>query len=76
MPAETANSADTDNRKQFNVSIDTELHRELRMAAIARGRSIRDFSEDVLRLGMSQLIGADGQKIGRSGTNVPVDSEA
>jgi len=73
MPAATATSEDSQQRKQFNISIDRELHRELRMHAIARGRSIRDFSEDVLRMGMSKLAGVDGQNVERSCASVPVE---
>lgn len=62
-------------RKQFNIAIDHDLHKRLRLQAIARGQSLRDFGESVLRKGLAQSVGASVQDLGHSCTDVPVETE-
>jgi hypothetical protein len=69
--ATTASSAES---KQLNIAIDASLKQQLKLHAVKSQLPLNKFAERLLRQGISQLNGTDGQDVVRSGNSVPVES--
>ena len=66
MATQAANSNDCRTQTQLNIAIDSDLHQQLRLRALIRKQSLREFSERLLREALGNELSREGQSIALS----------